>query len=43
MKLLSPVTESAAHVTRIDGLTTDLMVLWEQIFNVVSQSMCGAV
>ena len=35
MKLLSPVTESTTHVTRIDGLTKIHMVLWKHIFNVV--------
>ena len=35
MKLLSPVTESTTHVTRIDGFTKIHMVLCKQIFNVV--------
>ena len=35
MNLLSPVTESTKHVTRIDGPTKIHMVLWKQIFNVV--------
>ena len=40
MKLLSPVTESTTHLTRIDDLTKIHMVLWKQIFSVVFLSMC---
>ena len=44
MKLLSPVTESTTHVTRIDDLTKIHTVLWKQIFNVVFLSMwCGMI
>jgi len=42
-ELLSPLTESTTHVTRINGLTKIHTVLWKQIFNVVFLSMCGAV
>jgi hypothetical protein len=31
------------QVTHIHGLTTVHMVLWKQIFNIVSLSVCGAV
>jgi hypothetical protein len=40
MKLLSLVKELTTYVTRIDGLTTIHMVLWKQILNVDSLSVC---
>jgi hypothetical protein len=39
MKLLSPVKESTTQISRIDGLTI-LVVLWKQICNVESLSVC---
>ena len=43
MKLLSPITESTTHITHIDGLKSVHMILWKQIFSIVSLSMCGVV
>ena len=43
MKLLPPVTESTTHATRIGDLTKIYMLLWKQILNVVSISVCDVV
>jgi hypothetical protein len=37
------VTESKTHLTRIDDLMTIHMVLWKQIFNLISLQMCDTV
>jgi hypothetical protein len=44
MKLLSPVTESTIHTTRIDGLTTIHTVLWKHFQHHFSINMwCGMI